>query len=1608
MLLEAIAKDTRMQLMERKESLPILFHSAPFRLQRNESVPRSKFQESKRDANRKKETLAHVAKEREWRRQKSEYESYIMALEAERDSQSKHETEKQVISSSRETTEKTHFPVTLEEVALKNQTKAVLLAELVSMELFYGLEDLLRIGDTGLAEGLTSSKLYNLTDKDLLLHSAETLLELTEYFFAKSSLSEEDSGRNLALKKLDSEVKTERPSRLLAQGHGELLGGVSKAESSYERKLFRVRETLCRLKRTTDSASLGFLSRLLDAKFDESEKGLQEYKKRLYELLKHLVETQTSCSGVETTEEIDPLKLEQSLCHVLMDKALLNCLLLLDKADMESRIKTLDVQTFDYTGLSSATPVQCDCSSQSSDDFGPSSPLSGARNLDVRLTSVDEGVVLESSSESANSREKLAAHLENTMEELEGENKRLYEKNEELRKRCEQSENENSELSIKLVEYETKLERSERKLSLSGKTRLENTAVEVQDKMEEREFEACVLSARMEDLEYKLKTKDKTISVLKQNEKMLRGQLFEQRKRTEDVEEQNAKLQLKVKQAEEKFEQSELKLASYTGSEMLESRKITKQLESLIVENKELALKILKLEEEKSKVRDQNDGENKADFSEDQKKMLEKKIINLEVKLKDQEVKILSVKEYERRIRAELCKEMTKKLTKAQTQTRQLGEKIFELESKLREAEQQYSTVRGMDTSARSAMRDGIKSLTDKLRAAECRNRELSGFVQDAEERLLLSQRKVLAAKQAEIDMREKVQLLELENCRIKERTNIRKEEKIIRPSTGRTADRLEKLRKENSNLSLELKCFRENILKLERDLLKKDEEILTLRNDSVDLSSEVCKLRSELDESNKCKNELKKKITTCSEAEQKLVARLAIVQEELNKLETSKAMQVEQAANGDWSASSESTLLIGEINFEDPAKSVDSSTFLEETSNDEMVKESQMHDSDIAHELDGLQVVNDKLRLENLRVTEKNEILKREMKSLEENLSVVEKAFQACRSENECLLREVNLKSSKATTEGTHASFCTEKAGELRSEIGAQRQSEISLEKRLADLENESICMREEIGHGMLEFTELREKKGSLEKKVSEASLVVDHLKKEILDLINGLLTLQRNLNLYVDKMLACLGLEETSLQPFRVGLINGSSTPTEESSSDASSEISETFSWKSAFSFRLLPDKEGFLNPSDVSTIRESKAEIIRVHEDLKAKILAIKDALSRLPIHAGDENVEAKSELDGKTNEFGANLLVDTSKSGSVLPRLCRAERVKLSSLLSRLKEELVRERKTSNDGRSEGNDLCTLYDNLESKLSRLSCELALREDEITILVTQRKKLQDELEECEKGLIICCHCASKIPNQIEENRQQLKGKLLSHIEDTSWLESEIWGFMEYRQKLESELDKIKGKVINMEDELDVRKILMKRCNTVGPEGDERDVSNSDSSKEDTDDFRPSLPGKKRKSQKHVTFENVDISESEDKLTNKRRRQKSDTVDNDQRGHARSSPDDWLETDMDSSDVDLCELLASIPRDIPKKPPSPEELEIAEIANRLSGYDNMSFDDKLQYATLSRKTEQDLEYTTDCKGVLSNGNNSHSKTTHDEVVEGDDAERITCQMCGLFRKRS
>lgn len=183
-------------------------------------------------------------------------------------------------------------------------------------------------------------------------------------------------------------------------------------------------------------------------------------------------------------------------------------------------------------------------------------------------------------------------------------------------------------------------------------------------------------------------------------------------------------------------------------------------------------------------------------------------------------------------------------------------------------------------------------------------------------------------------------------------------------------------------------------------------------------------------------------------------------------------------------------------------------------------------------------------------------------------------------------------------------------------------------------------------------------------------------------------------------------------------------------------------------------------------------------------------------------------------------------------------------------------------------------------------------------------------------------------------------------------------------------------------------------------------RDATNSESSRDEID-FKSTPPGKKRKSPKRVTFENVD-SESEDKSTNKRRRQKPDLLSSQVIDESRVRQDVWRTTDMEASDIDLCELLASIPRDIPKKTPTKEELEISEMANRLSGYDNLSFDDKVEYATAQRKKgEADSEISAALQSSLLN--ESGFKDVPDEVgVDYGDDGPVTCQMCGLFKTRS
>ena len=556
-----------------------------------------------------------------------------------------------------------------------------------------------------------------------------------------------------------------------------------------------------------------------------------------------------------------------------------------------------------------------------------------------------------------------------------------------------------------------------------------------------------------------------------------------------------------------------------------------------------------------------------------------------------------------------------------------------------------------------------------------------------------------------------------------------------------------------------------ENILKLESDLLRKDQEILTLRNESVDLSCGVCKLRNELET-------------------------------ELTELRTSKTPEHDRVAEvvDGRSDSTGSTLLISDVNFELAVNSKSTESFLEKPDKSEFVGDSQMDRNQPSKEqIQQLLIVIDVPQSKKSRMADRNGKLCQILKTPEARSR---SPFRLCRSETECLQQEVNIKSAEANTVRKYAPFCSKKANELRSEMAAHRENEACLEKRLYDLEKESAQVRKEMRNGMLEFSELKEKTESVEKKTVDASCVVDRL-KEIIRFINDVSTLQREPNVHIDKMSGCLGLDEKGVQQTVTQLhvsveSNDISTQTKESGSEVSSKLSEVFLSSSPFPFRLLPDKEGFLNPIDVSVIRENKTEILHLHDGLNAKVLANSDKAC-IPKVDDERSGEVHTRAALKNVAVGP-------KNTSGLPRLSKAERVKFSSFLS------ICNRTTKNDGRSsgDGNDLCLLYENLEGKLSWLSCELLTKENESTDFLSERTQLQNELEECENGLTVCLHCNCKVSPELEQNRKRLKGGLLSQAQDTSRLESEICEFMECRQRLEGELDLIKGQITNLEDEL------------------------------------------------------------------------------------------------------------------------------------------------------------------------------------------------------------
>ena len=165
------------------------------------------------------------------------------------------------------------------------------------------------------------------------------------------------------------------------------------------------------------------------------------------------------------------------------------------------------------------------------------------------------------------------------------------------------------------------------------------------------------------------------------------------------------------------------------------------------------------------------------------------------------------------------------------------------------------------------------------------------------------------------------------------------------------------------------------------------------------------------------------------------------------------------------------------------------------------------------------------------------------------------------------------------------------------------------------------------------------------------------------------------------------------------------------------------------------------------------------------------------------------------------------------------------------------------------------------------------------------------------------------------------------------------------------------------------------------------------SDTDSSCSEDQKPPLPEKQKKTPKKVTFENVEADKVDADTGPQQARKAED-------GYSipPATAGVWQEADMNGCDVDLCELLSSVSMEVPEvEPPkrSSEDLEAAHSAQRLSAYDNLSYKEKLAFVLNHRQGREDVED--------GDRNMFLDKPSTHRVFESE----AKCRMCGLFGAR-
>lgn len=841
---------------------------------------------------------------------------------------------------------------------------------------------------------------------------------------------------------------------------------------------------------------------------------------------------------------------------------------------------------------------------------------------DGRLISVDEGVVLEGSELSTNSREKLSHPLESSsLSEMEAENRALCEKNAEMRRRLEDSEKHNETINERLRELEKRFKQN-------GSTLPDVAAISgvSEDELSERLHEA-----EIENMELLAK-----IQVLEEN-----NELFEK------VESEAELLRNKVRKYENKLKESEEIVVNDYGCDLakdranlhsklqeleneLKSKSVdVTRIETLSDENQRLKHELEVLEQKMNKDSGCQDVLGK-DSAKNRCAQLEERLLQLESRQneelckKDEELDSLKAKLQTVESRNSL---FISKAAAFETKLKDIGQLISRhkdnerrLQLRVDQLEHENSTLKNKSNNIDE---------TENTESSEELNVESDPFVQretivHLETQILLKDEEILCLKNEVVDLMSEVGKLDNE-CSQETHQKVSYEEEY-----NDLRSRKEEAETELQNVLIECSKLRTDVLALMDENNSLREKIETTSNV---LKTSVTAVLSE-------RNSLEKDLQAVQGREKDLEVMLAEFEGKNNKLQ--KDVEKREAT-------------VAKLQHD----------------LDELLTEKSKLNFSLSEMKDA-----------HLNTAEENEALQQDMTTLEKNLCTLQESLTYCLNEKVSLVEDLSIKTAELETLRTYSSLCAEETRSMKLQIDLYKDTETVLNDRVEELEvtleewrKESTRIKEELGS-------IEDERKGLDNRIHEASRAIDRVKEELISLMHIILGLQKDLLCLVDGIMACLGLDTKPLDLSRQRLMSNSdsgytSTATEVSS-ERSSAGSESNYAESLASCVLIPDEYCLVNPSEISIIRENKSEIFRLHEELKVKLFIVKDYLTQFK-----ENEETYNKSEFSEHFSSAEPEPEISKDicGDIkaFPYLNMSERLKLTKLLSILRRDC-----SDNDG------------------------------------------------------------------------------------------------------------------------------------------------------------------------------------------------------------------------------------------------------------------------------------------------------------------------------------